>query len=152
MKFQYTSTFATDSKGHFTKRPLLEIDLLGPERGMTVFGLLDSGADMSLINVRYAQVLGIPLVDLPTKNFIGISSTRVPTCFTELPIKVRHFPDILYLPVAFADSPSIDVLIGQEGFFEAYRIRFEKDHDAFELQASRAYWSRELRGDTRQNR
>ena len=99
---------------------------------------------MSLINIRYAQALGIVLDGLPTKDFIGISDVRVPTYFTEVPIKVKYFNDILYLPVAFADSPRIDILLGQEEFFDAYKIRFEKDHDVFELQASRAYWSREL--------
>ena len=125
-------------------RPLLELELMGPERSVTVLGLVDSGADMSLINIRYAQALGIVLDGLPIKDFIGISDVRVPTYFTEVPIKVKYFNDILYLPVAFADSPRIDILLGQEEFFEAYRIRFEKDHDVFELQASRAYWSREV--------
>ena len=146
MKFKYTQSLATDSKGHFLSRPLLEVELLGPERNVTVLGLLDSGADMSLMNIRYAQVLGIALDNLPTKDFVGISDARVRTHFTEVPIRVKHFSDILYLPVAFADSPSVDILLGQDEFFDAFRIRFEKDHDVFELQASRAYWSRELSG------
>ena len=146
MKFKYTQSLATDSKGHLLSRPLLEVELLGPERNMTVLGLLDSGADMSLMNIRYAQVLGIALDHLPTKDFVGISDARVPTYFTDVPIRVKQFSDILYLPVAFADSPNIDVLLGQEEFFDAFRIRFEKDHEVFELQASRAYWSHELSG------
>jgi hypothetical protein len=144
VKFEYTKSFATDSKGRFVSRPLLELELLGPEHSLRVFGLVDSGADMSLLNIRYAEALGITLDGLPTKDFIGISDVRVPTFFAEVPIKIRHFKDILYLPVAFADSPSVDVLLGQEEFFDAYRIRFEKDHDVFEMQASRTYWSREL--------
>ena len=147
MKFKYTQSFATNSKGHFVSRPLLELDLLGPANSLSVFGLVDSGADMSLLNIRYAEALGITLDGLPTKDFIGISDVPVPTHFTEVPIKVKYFNDVLCLPVAFADSPSIDVLLGQEGFFDAYRIRFERDHDVFELQASRAYWSRELSGN-----
>jgi hypothetical protein len=146
VKFKYTQSLATNSKGDFLSRPLLEVELLGPERNITVLGLLDSGADMSLMNIRHAQVLGITLDNLPTKDFIGISDARVPTYFTEVPIRVKQFSDILYLPVAFADSPSVDILLGQEEFFDAFRIRFEKDHDVFELQASRAYWSRELPG------
>ena len=122
-------------------RPLLEVELLGAKRTITVFGLLDSGADMSLLNIRYAPVLGIALDNLPTKDFIGISDGPVRTYFTEVPIKVKFFDQILYLPVALADSPSVDMLLGQEECFNAYRIRFEKDHDVFELQASRAYWS-----------
>jgi hypothetical protein len=152
VKFKYTQSLATDSKGHFLSRPLLEVELLGPERNVTVLGLLDSGADMSLMNVRYAHVLGIALDNLPTKDFVGINDARVPTYFTEVPIKVKHFGDILYLPVAFADSPSVDVLLGQEEFFDAFRIRFEKDHDVFELQASRPYWSLQLSGVTRGDR
>jgi hypothetical protein len=146
VKFKYTQSLATDSKGHFLSRPLLEVELRGPQRTVTVLGLLDSGADMSLMNIRYAQALGIALDKLPTKDFVGISDARVPTYFTEVPIMVKHFSDVLYLPVAFADSPSVDVLLGQEEFFDAFRIRFEKDRDVFELQASRAYWSRELPG------
>jgi hypothetical protein len=109
-----------------------------------VFGLVDSGADMSLFNARYAQLLGIVLDDLPRRDFVGISDSRVHTHYAEVPIKIKYFKEILYLPVAFADSPSVDILLGQEEFFDAYRIRFEKDHSVFELQASRAYWSREL--------
>lgn len=122
MKFEYTKSLTTNAKGRFVSRPLLELEPLGPERTVTVFGLADSGADMSLFNIRYAHALGIVLDDLPTKDFIGISDTRVPTYFTEVPIKVKHFNDILYLPVAFADSPSVDILLGQEEFFDAYRI------------------------------
>ena len=151
MKFKYTQSLATNSKGDFLSRPLLEVELLGSDRIITVLGLLDSGADMSLMNIRYAQVLGIALDDLPTKEFVGIGNARVPTYFTELPIRVKQFSDVLYLPVAFADSPSVDVLLGQEEFFDAFRIRFEKDHDVFELQASRAYWSQELSGSTPPN-
>jgi hypothetical protein len=100
-------------------RPLLEIEMMGTERTLSVFGLVDSGADMNLFNIRYAQALGITLDGLPSKDFIGISDVRVTTYFAEVPIKVKHFSDILYLPVAFADSPSIDVLLGQEEFFDA---------------------------------
>jgi len=144
VKFEYTKSLTRDSKGHFVSRPLLELELLGKERILTVFGLVDSGADMSLVNARYAELLGIVLDELPTKDFVGISDSRVHTYFAEVPIRIKYFDKILYLPVAFADSPNVDILLGQEEFFDAYRIRFEKDHSVFELQASRSYWSHEL--------
>ena len=37
------------------------------------------------------------------------------------------------IPVRFTESPSVDILLGQEDFFECFRIKFEKDHDIFEL-------------------
>jgi hypothetical protein len=45
----------------------------------------------------------------------------------------------LYLPVAFTDSPAVDVLLGQEVFFNAYHIRFLKDDNLFEILPSRTF-------------
>jgi hypothetical protein len=36
-----------------------------------------------------------------------------------------------------ATGPSVNILLGQEDFFERYRIKFEKDHDVFEVTISR---------------
>jgi len=33
----------------------------------------------------------------------------------------------------YIDSPHVDILLGQEDFFDKFRIKFEKDHDAFEI-------------------
>ncbi|HEU0050053.1 MAG TPA: hypothetical protein VFQ43_20860 [Nitrososphaera sp.] len=51
-------------------------------------------------------------------------------------MKVRHTDMVITTPVAFTESPAVDILLGQEDFFECLRIKFEKDHDAFELSLS----------------
>ena len=51
--------------------------------------------------------------------------------------KIKHFEETITTPAAFIDSPSVDVLLGQEGFFDLFRIKFEKDHDTFELMRSK---------------
>jgi len=51
-------------------------------------------------------------------------------------MKVRHTEMVITTPVAFTESPAVDILLGQEDFFECLRIKFEKDHDAFELSLS----------------
>lgn len=37
------------------------------------------------------------------------------------------------IPVCFVQSPTVGLLLGEEGFFDLYRIKFEKDHDTFEI-------------------
>jgi len=37
------------------------------------------------------------------------------------------------IPICFVESPTVSLLLGQEGFFDKYRIKFEKDHDTFEI-------------------
>ncbi|KKT14841.1 MAG: hypothetical protein UV94_C0006G0005 [Parcubacteria group bacterium GW2011_GWC1_43_30] len=37
------------------------------------------------------------------------------------------------VPAWYVDSNNVDILLGQEAFFEMFKIKFEKDHDTFEV-------------------
>lgn len=65
------------------------------------------------------------------RPFIGIGGKQVEAYESEIEMKVKHFPKSFTLPVAFVDSPSVDILLGQEGFFDRFRIKFEKGHGTF---------------------
>ena len=133
MKYQYTPVAAYTTKGKLTKRPMIELELLGKDQSLTVLGLIDSGADTTMMNIQYAKELGIDLSKAVKKEFLGIGETRVTSYIASVDMKVKHFNAPVTTPVAFTDSPSVDVLLGQEDFFEVFRIKFEKDHDTFEL-------------------
>lgn len=136
MKFQYTATPSTNTKGKLTKRPLVELELIGTTENITALGLIDSGADTTMMNIQYAKVLGIDLEQARKKEFMGIGDTRVTTFLSNVTMKVRHLDTTFTTAVAFTDSSSVDVLLGQEDFFECFRIKFEKDHDTFDLVVS----------------
>lgn len=135
MKYKYTSTPTFSENGRIVKRPLVEIEMAGKERKVNAVGLLDSGADSTLVNIQYAKVLGIVLDEKKKKDFVGIQDARMSCYLGELSFRVKHVDKTVVIPVAFIDSPSVDVLLGQEGFFDAFKIKFEKDHDTFELVA-----------------
>lgn len=136
MKFEYTPTASIDTKGRFLKRPIVEVELIGKGSTVNAFGLIDSGADTSLMNLEYANELGVALDFSRRKNFIGISGAETPCFLSRVTMKVKHFETPITTSVAFIDSPSVDILLGQEDFFECFRIKFEKDHDTFELTLS----------------
>jgi len=48
-------------------------------------------------------------------------------------MKLKYTDQTFSTMVAFTESPSVDILLGQENIFECVRIKFEKDHDIFEL-------------------
>lgn len=133
MKFQYTATAATNIKGKITKRPILKLELFGKKENVHALELIDSGADTTMMNLGYAELLGIDLDKADKKEFLGIGDTRVTTFIASVTMKVSHFDHPITTQVAFTDSPTVDVLLGQEDFFECFRIKFEKDHDVFEL-------------------
>ena len=51
---------------------------------------------------------------------------------TELEIQVKDLNKVK-IPVGFIDSRSVTGLIGQGGFFDLHRIKFERDHNSFEI-------------------
>jgi len=133
MKYGYTLTLNTNIKGGYTKRPLIEIEIIG-ERGETpAHGLIDSGADSVMMNIQYAKDVGVQLDKKKKRPYVGIGGRKVVCYEAFVDFKVNGFSETFTTPVAFIDSPSVDVLLGQEDFFEIFRIKFEKDHDTFEL-------------------
>ena len=114
MKFEYTSVFGTNAKGRLLKRPLVELELIGKNKNIKALGLLDSGADTTLINLEYAKALDAVLDTERKKEFIGISGARIPCYLSSITLKVKHFDKPVAALVAFIDSPSVDILLGQE--------------------------------------
>lgn len=49
-----------------------------------------------------------------------------------LDLRIEHLEKI-NIPVGFIDSPSVNVLLGQIGFFDKNKIKFERDHFSFEI-------------------
>jgi len=136
MKFQYTTSLSYNTKGKLTKRPLVELELIGKSQNVNAIGLIDSGADTTLMNIGYAIILGLDLDRAQKKEFLGIGNSRITSYIADLTMKVKYFDAPITSRVAFTDSPSVDILLGQEDFFKNFRIKFEKDKDTFDLMLS----------------
>jgi hypothetical protein len=54
----------------------------------------------------------------------------------------RHFKyeiSFIEIEAGFVDSPSVSAILGQEGFFDAFKIKFEKDHNIIEITHSKKH-------------
>ena len=109
------------------------VKIFGKKEGIEFNALLDSGADCSIINIQIAQALEIDLSSAKQNRFTGISGDINGYRLEKVKIKVDGISKIIEIPVSFVDSPSVGLLLGQEGFFDNHRIKFEKDHDTFEI-------------------
>jgi len=133
MKYRYTSFFPPDKTLKFIKKSIVSIEVFGPKDSKKFDALVDSGADCSLFNIQVAEVLGINLSNARPARFTGISGQIDGHRLEKIKIKVDGSDASVEIPVCFIDSPTVSLLLGQEGFFDQYRIRFEKDHDTFEI-------------------
>ncbi|GEM_PF-6353436 len=69
--FRYKKTIWLGNEERYV--PMIPITLIGKEESFDTFGLLDSGADLSVLPKEVAEIIGVP-IDEKTKELIrGVS-------------------------------------------------------------------------------
>jgi hypothetical protein len=134
MKYRYSVVSGqTNVDGTFTKRPVVEVDISrGDHVKRTFLALIDSGADQIIMPADIAEVFGISPDQCPRRSVMGVSMEPMWGFIAQLTLHVTHQDDAFDAPVLFIDA-AVPVLLGREGFFDRYRVKFEQDHDTFEI-------------------
>ena len=114
---------------------MLELEFVGKGGSKTnAIGLIDSGADTTMLNIQYADFLGVKLDEKNTRNILGVGNGTVLVYVSTFRFKIKQIEDKeIEVPAWYVDSNNVDILLGQETFFEMFKIKFEKDHDTFEV-------------------
>lgn len=132
MKYQYLTVLNGDPNGKHFRRPAVDVEIFGPTRSLDTFALLDSGADNCLFQFEFAEAIGVDLTKCKKSMTIGVEGNGAEIYLTDIEIKVKGLEKIK-VPVGFIKSKSVNGLLGQIGFFDLNRIKFERDHNTFEI-------------------
>ena len=114
---------------------MVNIELFNGNKNSPQLSLIDSGCDMSMLHADVATALGIDWSSLETTKVGGIGGS-VDGYRSNIELKVQHFDEIINIPIIIVPNFLVNVLLGQYDFFNYYRVKFEKDHDTFELSRS----------------
>ena len=133
MKFRYEPVPMRD--GSIDMQPRVDVIFTNPKTGrhITVKALVDSGAGMTVLNAAFAELLGVDVTDAPQRSFMSANSSGTGYDY-ELKIKLKQ--DMLHEHIttcSFMPNLRTDALLGQVGFFENFRIVFERYKNHFEL-------------------
>lgn len=79
------------------------------------------------------RALGVDLSKANSRDVVGIGDGKVSVKVGTFSFRIKQMGDEVKVPAWFVDSANVNILLGQEVFFENYRIKFEKDHDTFEV-------------------
>jgi len=131
MKYPYWKVAAEKEGDPWIRRPIVRVTLKGPKRDMELTALVDSGSDYSLFHVDVAEALGIDLATCERSEVTGIEYVPSMCLVTDVSATVEHLAPVT-MPIMFWERQPIS-LIGQVGFFDKHRIKFERDHDTFEI-------------------
>ena len=112
---------------------MVDVTLFGSNDFRNVKALIDTGADDCLIHIEFAEILGVEF--LGKKKITGVGSDLM-IDYAEVELRVNHFDTKIKIVAGFTELP-FSCLLGQRGFFDAYRIRFEKNIQRFEIAESK---------------
>ena len=134
MQFKYDTRYTQDYG--FEMVPRVSVVFRNPKNGreLPIFCLVDSGASETLINREIAEGLGIEVERGKLRQFGGIGGNVVGYEHTITMRLVGDIHEFTIMCSALA-LPSYDGLLGQRGFFDNYKVVFEKYKKRFEVTA-----------------
>lgn len=137
MKYKYSHVSGQHNlDGSALKRPAVWVDISAGKHKRRFIALIDSGADYITMSSRMAEVFGIERGGRQNRPMLGITMEPVDGFVAELTFQIENLQRSFIAPVVFINSPHVPILLGREGFFDRYRIKFEEDHDTFEITPS----------------
>jgi hypothetical protein len=131
MKYSYLGFPNKDPQGSLICRPFLVVRLAHNNQSANTFCLVDSGADVCLMPASIGRLIGIDLESGAEDVIRGIANQQAKT--------YRHLVHITVPKLASFDTSvafSHDIkygILGQEGFFERFRVTFDRKKLQFEV-------------------
>ena len=115
--------------------PAIPLVLHGPKNRINHVGLVDSGADSSLLPVSIAAFLGIDLSTCQEEPMMGAGGqsrrwSYLPGITAELRAMSKRFP----LNISFAEHVPI-MLLGRSDFFATFRVTVDERAETVKLDA-----------------
>lgn len=116
------------------KTPSIPITLIGPKERFDTVALIDSGADISCIPRRIAEILGLKLNGEIIEAYgLGGTAKTIETTIRVM-ISKGHERYIFRLPVKIViDEYNFPVLLGRNGFFDEFKIIFDQKKEKVSL-------------------
>ena len=127
-----------DADGNLVQLPIVSVRINCNKVMLPLWGLLDSGADVTLLNASVAQVFDI---DLKKGSLIRLTGVTEATEFrgylhpVSLEIKDVGSVDTMVVFTESEDYPNMTIL-GRRGFFEHFIVKFEEYKKQVEIEAN----------------
>ncbi|MEK7532405.1 MAG: retropepsin-like aspartic protease [Patescibacteria group bacterium] len=131
MKFRYDTRYTEHG---FEMVPRIPVVFKNPRNGreIPIFCLVDSGASDILITTEIALALGIEAKQGKPRMYGGVGG-EVKGYVHTLAMKVMNDKNEFTIECGVLPLPAYDGLLGQRGFFDNYKVTFEKYKRTFEV-------------------
>lgn len=119
--------------GVMIKGAFVEVSLHKNGKKISQIAMIDSGAYITMINAEVSDLLGVDKTKCEKFIVGGITKDRVEGWLCKIELKLDKFNDSIEIPVVFVPDLQTNMLLGQIGFFEKFKIKFECSQNIFSL-------------------
>jgi len=138
MRFPYSEIpvdrYCTGRPTEVAYRPVLNVILKYKNKTRTTPALVDSGADKCIFPTPVGELIGLDVHSVEPEYSGGIDAIKVPVYCHDITIVIRNNP--INVRCGFIDKLPIG-LLGQEGFFDQYKITFFYKEKYFDITPNR---------------
>ena len=120
----------------FTYRPLIGVEVGGDLETRTFKALIDSGSDITVMNMAIAELLEIRS-DGENNGRISTLGIESEGFLAPVSIKIAGFNKTFTFRVLFVEnlSQNFDIILGQQDFFLNFDVTFKKQDNVFYLES-----------------
>ena len=133
MKFPYLKLPLVDPRLKWVARPYIQIKLTGTKGSRIGYALIDSGADRCLFNSEIAKKIGLDLTNAPDEFFGGIEGGGLKAKLYKVKIQIVGMSEDIEVVAGFVESSGVTAILGQDGFFDNFKIQFNKSKGFLEI-------------------
>ncbi|MEK7617191.1 MAG: retropepsin-like aspartic protease [Patescibacteria group bacterium] len=138
MNFKYKK-FPTDPENNpfpnkkSSLRPVIQIDFVTPTGNFHYFVLVDSGADYCMFHAKIGEMLGLDIKSGKPLTFFGTSGEPQKAYFHKVTFRVGGIEHTCEAGFSYDMEKLPYGLLGQDGFFDKWIIKFEHHKENIEL-------------------
>ncbi len=133
MKWTEYNYLASLGPNGMVYRPMIEIEICNGKSCFKCLAMVDSGCDRTLVNAEIADMLAINRTGLNKAKVTGIAGDGVESFTYKVKIKAEKTKHFFEANVVFVPGLHMSMLLGQDNFFEKFKVRFEKNKKKFYL-------------------
>ena len=123
-----------DEFSNGAKKPIIKITLKGNNQiPIDVIGLLDSGADVSVIPKGLAEFLNLKFGNKEISKGIGGEINVWNSHFNIIVQQNHETYKFKNVPVQISEDDTMPIIIGRHGFFDKFEIRIDEARESVKL-------------------
>lgn len=132
--YGYTAQTKVGSVG-YTYRPLINVEVGGEIKSRTFKALVDSGTEITVMDLSIAVLLGISSEGKPEGQLFGLEEWKK-GFLAPVTLKFDKFEEFFTFSVLFVEDlhRNFEIILGQHDFFMNFDVTFQKSKNLFYLQ------------------